>query len=153
MNAALRYLDELQGKMAQSNFTFSIFMIDGDNLREYNKLGYQQGDYMIRKLGEVLKKDVRPNDFVARWRSGDEFFAVLPEVALEEAVQIGNRLKENVRKASQEWQFPITISIGAANYPKDGMTIQELIDQGEWALRAAKEQGKDRIVTATNIQS
>ena len=147
MNAAIRYLNSLQEKMNQPDFTFSVFIIDGDNLGEYNKISYQKGDYMIEKLGEILKRDVRPNDFVARWRSGDEFFVVLPGVVLEKAKDIGNRMRESIKKESQDWQFPVTISVGIVNYPNNGKTIEELIDQGERALREAKAQGKDCVVT------
>ena len=147
MNAALRYLNNLNEKLDQPNFVFSIFIIDGDNLGQYNKVSYQQGDYMIKKLGEILKQDVRPNDFVARWRSGDEFFVVLPGTGLEEAKNIGNRLRERIKETSQDWQFPVTISIGIVNYPNNGKTIEVLIDQGERALREAKAQGKDSVVT------
>jgi diguanylate cyclase (GGDEF)-like protein len=96
-------------------------------------------------LGEVLKQEMRPNDFVARWRSGDEFVIVLPETSLEIAQNVGNRLRENVKKASQGWQFPITISMGVSCYPTNGNSINELIDCAEMALRLAKEQGKDRV--------
>lgn len=149
MNAALRYLNELEEKMAQPEFTFSVFIIDGDNLGEYNKISYQEGDYMIQKMGEVLKQAVRPDDFIARWRSGDEFFVVLPGVELDEADAIGNRLRTEIKEASQDWRFPVTISIGVVNYPLDGTTIEALIDEGERALRAAKQQGKDRTATVT----
>jgi diguanylate cyclase (GGDEF)-like protein len=147
MNAALRYLNDLNEKMDQPNFVFSIFIIDGDNLGQYNKISYQQGDYMIKKLGEILKQDFRPHDFVARWRSGDEFFAVLPEVGLEEAIRIGNRLRERIKLGSKDWQFPVTISIGIVSYPNNGKTITELIDLGERALRDAKKHGKDCVAT------
>jgi diguanylate cyclase (GGDEF)-like protein len=152
MNAALRYLNKLQQNMDQPGFTFSIFIIDGDNLGQYNKIGYQQGDYMIGKLGEILKQEVRPNDYVARWRSGDEFFVVLLRVALEEAKDIGNRLRESIKEASQDWQFPVTVSIRIVNYPNNGKTIEELINQGERALRKAKEQGKDCVITIDQVQ-
>jgi diguanylate cyclase (GGDEF)-like protein len=149
LNAASRYLNRLQQSMEGAGSPFSIFIIDGDNLGQYNKISYQQGDYMIKKLGETLKKAVRPNDFIARWRSGDEFFVVLPDVGPEEALVIGERFREAVKTESQDWQFPVTISIGVASYPVDGGTIDELIDQGELALRMAKQRGKNCVSTAS----
>jgi diguanylate cyclase (GGDEF)-like protein len=145
MNAAMQYLDGLEEEFTKSDLVFSMLLIDGDNLGEYNRISYIRGDQMIRNLGEVLKLEMRPNDFVARWRSGDEFIIVLPETSLEIAQNVGNRLRVNVKKASQGWQFPITISLGVSCYPINGNSINELIDCAEMALRLAKEQGKDRV--------
>jgi diguanylate cyclase (GGDEF)-like protein len=102
---------------------------------------------MIKELGLVLKQGVRPNDFIARWRSGDEFIVVLPDTSLEYAKHVGNRLRDKVKEVSQGWQFPISISIGIVSYPKNGKTIDDLIDCAEKALRLAKSQGKDCAAT------
>jgi diguanylate cyclase (GGDEF)-like protein len=147
MNAALRYLDEFQEEFRQSDSEFSLFLIDGDNLGEYNKISYQRGDEMIKEMGITLKRVMRPNDFIARWRSGDEFIVVLPNTSLEEARFVGNRLRERIKTVSLEWQFPVSISIGIVGYPQNGRTINELIDRAEQALRLAKAQGKDCIAT------
>jgi diguanylate cyclase (GGDEF)-like protein len=145
MNAALRYLEAFKEEFSKSGSEFSFFLIDGDNLGQYNNISYMLGDEMIKDLGMALKQGVRPNDYIARWRSGDEFIVVLPDTSIEEAKHIGNRLREKIKEASLEWKFPITISIGVASYPKNGETLNELIDCAEQALRLAKAQGKDCI--------
>jgi diguanylate cyclase (GGDEF)-like protein len=145
MNAALRYLEVFKEEFSKSNAEFSLFLIDGDNLGQYNKISYKRGDDMIKELGTALKQGVRPDDFIARWRSGDEFIVVLPDTSLEDAKHIGNRLREMLKEVSQKWQFPITISIGVVSYPRNGITINELIDCAEKALRLAKAQGKDCV--------
>lgn len=145
MNAALQYLDRLKEKLAKSNEVFSLFLIDGDNLGEYNKISYKHGDDMIRNMGATLKQGLRPNDYIARWRAGDEFIVILPDTPQEDAKYVGDRLRDQLKKVSGEWEIPITISIGIVSYPKDGKTVNELIDSAERALRVAKEQGKDRV--------
>jgi diguanylate cyclase (GGDEF)-like protein len=149
MNAALRYLEEFKDEFSKSNSEFSLFLIDGDNLGQYNEISYICGDDMIKKLGTALKQSVRPNDFIARWRSGDEFIVVLPGTSLADAKYIGDRLRETVKRVSQKWQFPITISIGIVSYPKNGKTVDELIDCAERALRSAKAKGKDCVAITT----
>jgi diguanylate cyclase (GGDEF)-like protein len=123
-------------------------MIDGDNIRAYNNINYAAGDVMIRDLSNVLKDHLRPNDFVARWRSGDEFIVILPDTPIEDAQIIGERFRLAVKEASKDWLFPTTISIGVASYPIHGDSINSLIDKAESANKHAKEQGKDQVVLA-----
>jgi diguanylate cyclase (GGDEF)-like protein len=145
MNAALLHLEQLKESLKESEAVFSLFLIDGDNLGEYNKISYKHGDDMIRQMGATLKQGVRPDDYIARWRAGDEFIIILPDTPLEEAQFVGNRLKELLKQASGKWELPITISIGAVSYPENGNTVNELIGNAEKALRKAKEQGKDCV--------
>lgn len=145
MNAALSYLEGFVEDAEVSKAKFSFFLIDGDNLGQYNDISYMLGDEMIKKLGTTLKQGLRPNDFIARWRSGDEFIVVLPDTSLEGANHIGYRLKERVKEISQAWRFPVTVSIGVVSYPHNGKTVDDLIDCAERALRLAKAQGKDCV--------
>jgi len=146
INAALRYLEAFIEETRKTNSVFSIFLIDGDNLGQYNQLSYKQGDDMIRDLGTTLKQGLRPNDYIARWRVGDEFIIVLPGTTQAEVKILETRLRERIKTVSQEWQYPVTISIGVACYPNNGETVNELIDCAEKAMRMAKAQGKDCAV-------
>ena len=123
-------------------------MIDGDNIRAYNSINYAAGDEMIRDMCVVYKESVRPNDFVARWRSGDEFLVILPDTPTTGAKVIGERIRLAVKEASKTWKFPVTVSIGVASYPTHGDNINTLIDTVESANKRAKDQGKDQVVLA-----
>jgi GGDEF domain-containing protein len=59
----------------RNNDVFSILFIDGDNLRFYNDISYSAGDEMLRQLAQLLLQHLRPGDFIARWRVGDEFWS------------------------------------------------------------------------------
>jgi diguanylate cyclase (GGDEF)-like protein len=126
--------------------SFSILMIDGDNIRAYNSVNYAAGDEMIRDMSAVIKEYVRPNDFVARWRTGDEFMVILPDTPADIAQKVGERIRLAVKEASKTWRFPITISIGIASFPTHGENIADLIDKAEAANKRAKDQGKDQVV-------
>ena len=139
-------------KTVQNSMTFhipfSIMMIDGDNIRAYNRINYAAGDEMIRDLSAVLKDSVRPSDFVARWRTGDEFMIILPGTPATGASILGDRIRLAVREASRDWRFPVTVSIGIASYPTHAENIDTLVDKAEEANKRAKEQGKDQVVVA-----
>ena len=139
---------EMKRSMQQSqrdNNVFSILFIDGDNLRLYNDISYSAGDDMLRQLAQLLSHHLRPGDFIARWRVGDEFLVLLPATTKEGAFIVAERLRSEVESTSQVWEIPITISIGIATYPTHGGTIQELLVAVEKAARYSKEHGKNQI--------
>jgi putative hydrolase of the HAD superfamily len=132
----------------------SVLLIDGDNLKRYNTLGgYSAGDRMICNLGAVLQAHLRPGDFLARWRTGDEFLVILEECSVDEAQVIAERLRQAVVDASQTWLLPVSVSIGVAEARERYKTIDELLAAAENAQVAAKEAGKNRVVQAGAIAS
>lgn len=145
MHAAMVECEAMLQRHEPQQAAFTVLLIDGDDLGKYNKIGYLAGDQMISQLGATLRDEMRPEDFLARWRSGDEFLILLDSTSTELAVQIANRLREKVIEASQDWTYPITISIGIASYPEHGATIPDLIHRAELALNHAKNSGKDRV--------
>ena len=148
MKAALHNLQKAIENSVANHKHFSMLLIDGDNIRVYNSINYAAGDDMIRDMSVVFKNNLRPSDFVARWRAGDEFIVILPDTSIEGAKIIGERFRLAVKEASQTWKFPVTISIGIATYPVHGDNINSLIDKAETANKHAKDQGKDQVVLA-----
>lgn len=148
LKAAVLHMEKALQNSMVSHKPFSILMIDGDNIRVYNSINYAAGDEMIRDMSFVFKDTLRPNDFVARWRTGDEFIAILHDTSIEGAKTVGERLRLAVKEASRSWRFPVTISIGVATYPTHGEYIDSLIDKAESANKRAKENGKNQVVLA-----
>lgn len=148
LRAALLTMDQALQESTINRKTFSLLLIDADNLRAYNSINYAAGDQMIRDISAVFKSHLRPNDFVARWRSGDEFMVILPDTPSESAKIIGEIFRLAVKEASQMWRFSVTVSIGIASYPTHGDDINSLIDKAESANKRAKDQGKDQVVVA-----
>ena len=126
--------------------SFSILFIDGDNLRLYNTISYSEGDQMIKNLSTVLSNNLRPGDFIARWRVGDEFLVVLPATENKKALIVAERMRSAVEEASKAWKFPVTISVGLATFPVNGKTPEELLKAVEVAAKFAKENGKNQVV-------
>lgn len=148
LKAAMLNMEQALKSAAAAHRPFSMLMIDGDNIRVYNSVNYAAGDEMIRDMSAVIKDNIRPNDFVARWRTGDEFMVILPDTPAEGAKKIGERLRLAVKEVSKTWRFPVTISIGIASFPTHGENIPLLIDKAESANKRAKDQGKDQVVLA-----
>ena len=146
--ATRRKLDLILAETTAHGGQFSLFLIDGDDLKRYNTISYAAGDALIGQLGSVLMSAVRSGDFVGRWRFGDEFIILLPQTRVDEAARIADQVRCAVEEASQVWMFPVTVSIGVVEWPVHGSTIDELVGRAEQALKIAKAAGKNRAVVA-----
>mgnify|MGYP001431208377 CR=1 FL=1 len=146
--AAELFLEQMLEEYRRYGEPCSLLLIDGDNLKQYNLLGYQRGNRMIRELADLLKNGLRHSDRVARWLSGDEFLVFLQNADRHFALQVGERLRAAVEEGSKDWPFPVTISVGVASCPEDGVTAEELLAKAEEANYAAKQRGKNQVCEA-----
>jgi diguanylate cyclase (GGDEF)-like protein len=144
--AAKIYLKHLMKETDEEKREFSILFIDGDNLRKYNQISYETGNEMIRALSQAIESSLRKNDRVFRWLSGDEFLVVLDKVNYDDGAKLAERIRISVEEETRNWLYPITVSIGIASYPEDGVCIQELISKAEKANAMAKNSGKNKVV-------
>jgi len=138
----------------QLNYSvLSVAMCDIDYFKFYNDTnGHPAGDFVLKTIGDILKKGVKGSDIVGRY-GGEEFIIVFPETTKENAVKICEKL----RKTIKDYKFPneesqpngdLTISFGVSSFPEDGITTLDLIKKADTALYRAKELGKDRVVAA-----
>jgi diguanylate cyclase (GGDEF)-like protein len=144
MRAALLKLE----KEIASRQPFAVLLMDGDELTRYNNISYAAGDDMIQKISTVLCEKLRPGDFVARWRAGDEFIAILPNTCGAGAKTVGERFCSAIRDASLAWTFPTTITVGIAIHPTHGSNVNTLVDIAEKAMKKGKDDGKNRVILA-----
>jgi diguanylate cyclase len=81
-----------------SNLPISVIMGDLNGLKLTNDVfGHAEGDELLIKAAEVIKKVCRDDDIVARL-GGDEFVIFLPKTKYEDAMQIISRIKEVLGK-------------------------------------------------------
>lgn len=125
----------------------AILILDIDNFKRVNDTyGHMAGDSVLIACGEVIRRQFRNEDIVARI-GGDEFMICLQNVtdaftAGRCCQKIVNRFARDV--ASMAADCNISCSVGVAMYPKDGRNFQELFKNADEALLYAKENGKNR---------
>ena len=146
--ATQRKLDLTLAEATEKQQCFSLLLIDGDDLKRYNAISYAAGDKLISQLGSVLVDSIRRDDFVGRWRFGDEFILLPPDTRAKEAAIVADGVRAAIEKTSKSWLFPVTVSVGVVEYPIHGSTIDDLINRAEGALKNAKSTGKNRTVVA-----
>ncbi len=122
----------------------SLIMIDLDKLKEINdNYGHPVGDAAIRMVASILKTILRSGDTAARY-GGEEFAVILPETSLLEAALIANRLCTQVASSNVPGLGRITASLGAASYPKQANSWEELVENADKALYKAKHSGRNQ---------
>jgi diguanylate cyclase (GGDEF)-like protein len=132
----------------RTNRPFVILLLDLDRLKTINdEHGHLVGSRAICRLANVLRIHSRAMDTAARY-GGDEFAVVLPEAGEEAAASVSKRICERL---ANDGEFPrITVSVGAAVFPRDGETIDGLFDAADRALYGMKRQ-PDGIRTLARI--
>ena len=105
----------------------SFVMMDIDNFKSINdRLGHAEGDKVLEKLVEVLRKSLRATDKVIRY-GGDEFLLVLPETSQRETELLLERLRMGVEAQVVTAMGVIHCSAGVATArgdPDEGDLVQ-----------------------------
>lgn len=128
----------------------SMIFFDIDYFKHYNDLnGHQKGDEVLKTIGEIVKANIRDDDFAARY-GGEEFAIILPETNEEDAIKIANKIRETVEKESfyGEENQPnkvLTISAGVSVFPDRAKDEVQLLKSADDALYRAKFFNKNRV--------
>jgi diguanylate cyclase (GGDEF)-like protein len=125
----------------------SVMICDIDNFKQVNdRFSHQIGDFVLQRVGHILKRYVRSADVVARY-GGEEFVILFPEASAKEAHLVCDRLREHVAQAP--WhelhsELKITMSMGICDDTAlvDGFAM---IDQADDKLYEAKRDGKNQV--------
>ena len=133
MNRAHRY-----------HYPLSFMMIDIDHFKKVNdKYGHPVGDSVLVELVDLLQRESRETDFLARW-GGEEFVLTAPYASAEEAVAIAERVRQNVSRHEFVNVGSVTVSIGVAEY-SSGDSLESVLSRADKALYAAKRAGRNRV--------
>jgi two-component system cell cycle response regulator len=127
----------------------SMMMIDVDNFKRFNDmLGHVAGDRALSIVSKILRKQFRRRDLLVRY-GGDEFAVLLPEVELDEATAIGERVRREISGETGDSsdsliQIPVRISMGVAQLSVGG-NLDTLTRDADAALYRAKNAGRDTV--------
>ena len=126
----------------------SLLMIDLDDLRGVNnRHGHLVGDAVLSAVADALQAELREYDLCARF-GGDEFMVVLPEIGLEEARAVVDRIQTRIADSRVETSKGETVgfavSIGAATRLDGDRSVDDLIGRADDVMYAAKREVSSR---------
>ncbi|MET0751822.1 MAG: diguanylate cyclase [Pyrinomonadaceae bacterium] len=134
-------------RASRNGSSFHILMLDLDGFKAVNDtFGHKVGDEMLRGVAKVMLGQLRDYDFLSRY-AGDEFVAIIPETSNDDIKDLCRRME----KAVAEFALPVSdgksarvgVSVGAACYPNQGETLDQILiaaDKSMYRVKAFHKQ-------------
>ena len=153
-----RYLDDyLRKQLAvaeRQQRPLCVMMLDIDHSKRFNDTyGHESGDFVLRQFAQAIKSALREGELIARY--GGEEFTVIMHGTAREALTLAERLRRAIAALSFK-QFTnngeevrITMSIGIAEFPTSGISLEQVLKAADLALYQAKDSGRNCVRVAT----
>lgn len=142
----LRRLDDAIATTGDS--PLSLLIVGVDRFKGINDTyGHLIADNMLKQLADTLKSRVRPPHTIARYTS-DQFAIILPGVNRADAPAIAENLRIGVGTQlfmAAEQVEQMTVSAGAASYPTDASSLDQLLLAASHAMYLAKQAGRNQV--------
>lgn len=128
----------------------TLLMLDLDHFKQVNdRFGHAEGDRVLQTVASTLRATARENDIVAR-HGGEEFVVAAIGLSDAESLVAAERLRAAIA-AIKNLKKPITVSIGVSSLPPQACkqeaarVLEEMLDQADQALYAAKNNGRNQV--------
>ena len=145
-----RFLDlEIQRAISEG-YPVGLLKLDIDDFGVYNRLrGQEAGDIILKELAQTLRGNARDVDLVSRCTE-DEFAVVLPYADQQGVLRAARKIEQAILlsdflKGLSSQMKILTCSIGAAAFPADAGTADELLQRADRRLSLAKQRGKNQV--------
>lgn len=140
-------------KQIEIDEPFYLLYIDINDFRQINEFyGHEEGDRLLIELSRRLESSLKKTDFIARV-GGDEFAIILSKITdVKSCEKIANRLLNIAEKpflSSKADDYSASLSLGAANYPKDAQNAQELMKCVDLSAYNGKQSNKNSLLFYT----
>ncbi|MGW8957947.1 sensor domain-containing diguanylate cyclase [Paenibacillus sp. NPDC055715] len=143
-----RSLEYTISQWIASGFPFSLIMLDVDKFKFINDTyGHLIGDEVLKHVAEVIVTSLRPDDVCYRY-GGEEFVILLDGTRSEEAFNVAERIRRDLKQSRAPIPIRVTVSQGIANYPLHASEREELLEKADQALYLAKSRGRNRTIVA-----
>lgn len=131
----------------------SLALGDLDDFKEVNdQHSHAVGDLVLQHCAKLFRAHLRRSDIVARY-GGEEFLFCMPDTALDEALEICERLRAAVE--AYDWSvigsgLQITLSVGVTELTAVD-TMESAIHHADHLLYAAKDAGRNCVLPAAVV--
>ncbi len=132
------------GRAQRYNHPLSLLMFDIDHFKQVNDVyGHQSGDQILSVIANLVRANIRESDSLTRW-GGEEFIVLTPELAIDDAARLGEKLRMLVAEYNFAEVGVVTVSFGVAEFHA-GENLDTWIKHADEALYAAKLAGRNTL--------
>lgn len=150
----LPFVEESINTAKNQKKNLAVCLIDLDKFKKLNhKFGHVYGDDILKYVASTVRLTLKDKGYLFRY-GGDEFVAVFPGKTSREVASISRQYTDNLAHRPflyNEKLHKITISVGIAGFPKDGMNKFELINKADKAMYVSKHYGRNLVTEASKI--
>jgi diguanylate cyclase (GGDEF)-like protein len=137
-----------------ANGRFALLILDLDHFKKLNDTyGHPAGDAALKNTARALQKVIRGADIAARY-GGEEFALIMPNTEEEGARKTADRIRHAIEQDQLVFEaarIQVTASIGVACWPRHAKDAKGLVAAADRALYAAKQAGRNRVVSASEL--
>lgn len=131
---------------------FSLVFLDLDRFKSVNDThGHLVGSRLLAEVGSLIKRVLGPEHAAFRY-GGDEFVMLLRGLNKHEALELTNRLKDELTRtefiSGEHLNLRLTGSFGLATFPEDGRDLHGIIRAADTMMYKAKADGRNQIAVA-----
>lgn len=134
------YLEQELAHCKRDRTTAAVMVCDLNGFKEINdRYGHLAGDKVLKLFSTLMREACRETDYTARM-GGDEFVIVAPNMppgSVEERARIFSALAQRAGREICGKDF-LSLSLGAAFYPQDGVDSEKLLAEADRKMYAAK---------------
>ncbi|MGB7815600.1 MAG: GGDEF domain-containing protein [Methylotenera sp.] len=145
---------KMQDICKRINLSMAVLLIDIDHFKKVNdQYGHLCGDDVLRHLAKVIAGILRSSDVLGRY-GGEEFCVFLPNTAEDDAVGLAERIRAGIEASPlkvNRTAIKTTVSIGVADSVRAGYDFKGLVATADSAMYAAKNSGRNRVMSYTQI--
>jgi two-component system cell cycle response regulator len=133
----------------------TLVFFDLDHFKNVNDTyGHDAGDYVLKEFTSMIKtKYVRPKDVFARY-GGEEFVLLLPNTAVQEGAQIGEKIRAMAAAHAFMYEgkkLPVTSSVGVAELTASMESSTALLKTADQSLYVSKQTGRNKVTIAPSV--
>jgi diguanylate cyclase (GGDEF)-like protein len=146
-------LEQEINRLSRTRKPLSLMMLDIDHFKQFNdNFGHQGGDAVLKELSAIILAQSRSHsiDICCRY-GGEEFAIIMPELELQNAVKVAERLRKAVednlftlKSGNQEGKVTISIGLAAIMHGED-LSPEKLVKNADDALYLSKRNGRNQV--------
>lgn len=144
--AFMKYAYDIFHDASINSNKHAIFFIDLDNFKNINDtLGHDYGDLLLKEVSNKMLSCIESNDILAR-NGGDEFLILKNHFhSRDDLEHFASNLVNVVHHpfVLNDETATVSMSVGIAVFPNNGLTVSELIKNADIAMYNAKNSGKN----------